>query len=153
MLQVFRIGVANVDRDVAQVAMAIHVCFKCMFQMFHLYQTYVARFSSGCCKSRSGCYVYMHIASVFFKYFRCFILLCASVSSGCCICLQWFSNVFQAFSQVFSDACFKCFICLLLYVATVAFGYFKSRLGVAHGMDVRGSAGPLLVRSLMSPTC
>jgi hypothetical protein len=25
----------------------------------------------------------------------------ASVSSGCYICLQWFSNVFQAFSQVF----------------------------------------------------
>ena len=34
--------------------------------------------------------------------------------------LQLFSNVFQPFSLVFSDACFKCFICLLLYVATVA---------------------------------
>jgi hypothetical protein len=49
MLQVIRIGVAKVDRDVAKVdqdlahvALAIHVCFKCMFQMFHLYQTYVA---------------------------------------------------------------------------------------------------------------
>jgi hypothetical protein len=48
-LQVFRIGVVKVDRDivkvywnVAHVAMVIHVCFKCMFQMFHLYQTYVA---------------------------------------------------------------------------------------------------------------
>jgi hypothetical protein len=46
---VFHISVANVDRDVAKVdrnvahvAMAMHVCFKCMFQMFHLYQTYVA---------------------------------------------------------------------------------------------------------------
>jgi hypothetical protein len=26
--------------------------------------------------------------------FRCFICMFASVSSGCCICLQWFSNVF-----------------------------------------------------------
>ena len=45
----FRIGVAKldqdvakVDQDVAHVAMAMHVCFKCMFQIFHLYQTYVA---------------------------------------------------------------------------------------------------------------
>ena len=44
MLQVFRIGVAKLDRDVAKVdqdvahvAMAIHVCFKCMFQKFHLF--------------------------------------------------------------------------------------------------------------------
>ena len=48
-LQVFYIVVAKVDRDVAKVdqgvahvAMAIHICFKCMFQMFYLYQTYVA---------------------------------------------------------------------------------------------------------------
>jgi hypothetical protein len=38
MFQVFRIGVAKVDRDVAKVdrdiahvAMDMHVCFKCMF--------------------------------------------------------------------------------------------------------------------------
>ena len=43
-LEVFRISVAKVDRDVAKldwdvayVAMAIHVYFKCMFQMFHLF--------------------------------------------------------------------------------------------------------------------
>jgi hypothetical protein len=34
MLQVYHLYVAKVDRDVAHVAMAIHVCFKCMFQMF-----------------------------------------------------------------------------------------------------------------------
>jgi hypothetical protein len=32
MLQVFYIDVTKVDRDVANVARAIHVCFKCMFQ-------------------------------------------------------------------------------------------------------------------------
>jgi hypothetical protein len=49
MLQVFHIGIAKVDQDVvkvdqdvAHVAIAIHICFKYMFQMFHLYQTYVA---------------------------------------------------------------------------------------------------------------
>jgi hypothetical protein len=49
MLQVFHIGVAKVywdvakvDRNVAHVAMAMHVCFKCIPQMFHRYQIYVA---------------------------------------------------------------------------------------------------------------
>jgi predicted amino acid racemase len=44
MLQVFYIDVAKVERNVrkldqnvAHVAMAIYICFKCMFQMFHLY--------------------------------------------------------------------------------------------------------------------
>jgi hypothetical protein len=50
MLHVFYIDVAKADRDVAYVAMAIHVCFKCMFQMFRLFQTYVASVSSRCCK-------------------------------------------------------------------------------------------------------
>ena len=29
--------VTKVGRDVAHGAMTMHVCFKCMFQMFHLY--------------------------------------------------------------------------------------------------------------------
>jgi hypothetical protein len=37
MLQVFHMDVAKVDRDVAHGAMDIHVCCKCMFQMFHLF--------------------------------------------------------------------------------------------------------------------
>ena len=37
MLQVLHINVAKVNRDVAHVIMAIHVYFKCMFQMFHLF--------------------------------------------------------------------------------------------------------------------
>jgi hypothetical protein len=47
MLQVFYIGVAKIDRDVAHVAVAIHICFKCMFQLFHLSRTYVVSVSSG----------------------------------------------------------------------------------------------------------
>jgi hypothetical protein len=52
-------------------------------------------------------------------------------SSRCCLCLQWFSNVFRFFAYV-SDSYFKCFICLLLYLITVASTYFKSTSGVAH---------------------
>jgi hypothetical protein len=46
-----------------------------------------------------------------------------------------FSMVFKCFLGIFSSvsyACFKCFICLHLYVATVASGCFKSRSGVAY---------------------
>jgi hypothetical protein len=67
------IDVTTVDRDVVHVVIAIHVCFKCMFQMFHLFQMNVAGVLFGCCKSRSRCYIYMHVASIYFKYFRCFI--------------------------------------------------------------------------------
>jgi hypothetical protein len=47
--------------------------------------------------------------------------------------LQWFSNVFLAFSQVFQTLVLSV---SFVYVATVASEYFKSRSGVAHGMRV-----------------
>ena len=53
------------------------------------------------------------------------------------------------FSCVFasiSDACFKCFICLQMYVASVASGYFKSRSDVASrsllALDCLASVSP-----------
>ena len=62
------------------------------------------------------------------------------------VCLQVFHlhaayvyNGFSMFLGIFAsvlDICFKCFIDLLLYVATVAYVCFKSRSGVAHGMRV-----------------
>jgi hypothetical protein len=64
MLQVFYNDVAKVDQDVTHVTMAIHACFKCMFQMFHLYRTYVASVSFRCCKSRYGSCKYMLVASI-----------------------------------------------------------------------------------------
>jgi hypothetical protein len=45
-------------------------------------------------------------------------------------------NGFHVFSVVFVSYSDACFICLLLYVASVASGCFKSRLGVAHGMHM-----------------
>jgi hypothetical protein len=79
--------------------------------------------------------------------------------------------VLKCFSGVFAtvlDVCFKCFICLLFVCCTVASRCFKNKSSVAHGMhvgserrcgdfwggvgDVRGCVGPLLVRSLTSPT-
>jgi hypothetical protein len=52
MLQIFYIDVAKVDWDIAHIAMAIHVRFKCMFQIFHLFQTYVTNISFRCCKTQ-----------------------------------------------------------------------------------------------------
>jgi hypothetical protein len=37
MLQLFDMDVAKIDRDVAYVAMAIHICCKRLFQMFYLF--------------------------------------------------------------------------------------------------------------------
>jgi hypothetical protein len=170
MLQVLYIDVAKVDQGVAHVVTAIHVCFKCIFQMFHLFQTYVASVLSKCCKSKSGCCLYMHVAGICFKWFLVFY-------TYVCKCFIWmlhiFAMIFKYFFRCFasvSNTCFKCFICLLLYIATVAFGCFKSRSGVTHGMcvgdirggvgdirggkgNIRGDMGPLLVCSLASLTC
>ena len=70
----FYIDVAIVDRDVAHVAMAIHICFKCMFQIFHPLLTYGVSVSFGYCKTRSGFCIYMQV-------FRCFHTYVVSVSS------------------------------------------------------------------------
>ena len=92
----------------------------------------------------------------------------ASVLLECCTCLQWFSNFFQVFSQVFQtlvSSVSSVFFMLqllnpdvskvdqVLYMGCVweaAGGADDIRGGVG---DVRDGAGPLLVLSLMSPTC
>jgi hypothetical protein len=78
------------------------------------------------------CMLQAYVSTVF----RSFIRMFASVSSGCCICLQWFSNVFQTFFVSVADACFKCFIYFILYVVTIVSGCFKNRSGVAHEIRV-----------------
>jgi len=90
MLQLFRMDVAKVDRDVAYVVMVVHICCKLLFSMFHLFffKHMLQVYLFGCCI----CFTRVTI-----------------VVSGCCI---------SVFASV-SDICFKCFICLLLYVASV----------------------------------
>jgi hypothetical protein len=109
---VFRMDAAKVDQDVAYVTMVVHVCCKLLFPMFHLFfQTYVASVFIWML-----CMVHTYVASVLFR---------------CCVC---FYNGFKCFSGVFAnvlDACFKCFINLQMYVASVVYGCFKSRSGVA----------------------
>jgi hypothetical protein len=56
-----------------------------------------------------------------------FLTYIASVLSRCCVCLQWFSSVFRCFFAIVSQECFKCFIYLQTYVASVVSECFKSR--------------------------
>jgi hypothetical protein len=53
MLQVFYLNVVKVDMKVPYVAIAIYVCFKHMFQVFHLFQTYVVSVSFRYFKKKS----------------------------------------------------------------------------------------------------
>jgi hypothetical protein len=56
-----------------------------------------------------------------------------------CMLQAYVSMVRKCFLGVFASVsytCFKCSICLFLYVATVASEYLKSRSGVAHRMHV-----------------
>ena len=46
----FHMDVAKIDHGVAHIAMATQACFKGTFQVFHLFQTYVANVSYGCFK-------------------------------------------------------------------------------------------------------
>jgi hypothetical protein len=60
----------------------------------------------------------------------CFTHMLHAFLFRCCVWLQWFSSVFRCFLSA-SEACFKYFNCLQMYVAIVIFGCFKSKSGVA----------------------
>ena len=101
----FYTDVVKLDRDVAYVAMVIHVYCKLLFSMFHLFvQTY--------------------FASVFIWMLHMFHTYVASILSGCCVYFAMISSVFSRFSSV-SNACFKCFICFQTYVTCVLSGCGK----------------------------
>ena len=103
----FQIDIAKVDRDFAYVAMVVHVCCKGLLPMFHLY------FLNARCKC-----VYLDVAYV--SHIRC-MRVYLDVPYGC--------NGFQVFSGVFSSvsqACFKCFIYIHTYIATIVFGHLPS---------------------------
>ena len=86
--------------------------------------------------------------------FRCFIRMFASVSSGFCIFLQWFSNVLQAFSQVFNtlvSSVSSVFFCMLQLLHLDVLKVNRV-LHMKYVWEAADGAGPLLVRSLVSLT-
>jgi len=95
--------------------------------------------------------------------FRCFIHMFASVSSVCCICLQWVSNVFQAFLQefqtLFSSVSFV-FFCMF-QMLHLEVSIIDRMLHIGCAREAAGGADDVwvyvggvwgLVHSLASPT-
>jgi hypothetical protein len=142
---VFQMDVAKVHRDVAYVAIVVHVCYKVLFSMFYFFRRMLQVCLSECC--------------------ICFHTYIANVLSECCICFAIVSSVFQVFLQVFqthvlnvslsSDLCYN-----------FASRCFKTRSGMASlsspstilplasvsgaGSDGRRRWSPL---ALVVPTC
>jgi hypothetical protein len=99
--------VVKVNLDVAFVVKVIHVCYKILFSMFHLFfRSMLQVCLFGCCICCT------HMLQLFYL----------DIAYG----LQRFSSVFASVL----DACFKCSIYFQTYVTSVAW-YFKSRSGVA----------------------
>jgi hypothetical protein len=121
MLYMFYLDAVKVDQSsVTYVAMAIHVCCKCMFQIFQLFQMYVASVSSGCCVYCSG---YTRMLQVCFQMFQRFIWMLHVFIWILHIC-SGYTGILQVYvPNILSilDVCCKCFICLLLYVTMVIY--------------------------------
>jgi hypothetical protein len=119
-----------------------------MFQVFRLFQRYVAIVSYECCVYQNVAmvvHIYWSIPNVSSVFLDVLLQKCLY---GCCIrfthILQIFyldiayvCNGFQVFFICFisvSETCFKGFICLQTYVVSVASKCFKSKSGRALHM-------------------
>ena len=146
----FHEDVAKIDRDVSYVAVVVHVCCKRLFQMFHLFFKRTLQVClSGCCI----CFTYMlqvfyldvaYVFNDFSSVFRCF-----------CKCFRHMFQVFHLSSFIHRNCCIWMFQKQIecwtwnarrKLLATPA-GYVRGGAG-----NVWGRAGPLLERSLTSPT-
>jgi hypothetical protein len=72
---VFHLGIAKVDRNVAHVAVAIHVCFKCVLNVS-------SRFPNVCLQ------VFQLDVAYVFTHMKCFQVFFASVSYACFECFS-----------------------------------------------------------------
>jgi hypothetical protein len=115
MWHVFHLDVAKVDRDIAHVAIAIHICCKRMFQVFQMFHLDVACVSSGCYKSRSGCCtccdIYTHMLQVYVPNVSTVFESMLQVYSKCFSYLIWMLHVFHldvAYVIVTIHVCCNC---------------------------------------------
>ena len=123
----FHKDISKVDRNVAYVAMVVHVCML-QTSVRNVSSIFFRRMLQVCL---FGCYIcFTHATIVLSRCCICFPHI-ASVLSGCCVCVAMVSSVSCVFFANVSDACFKRFICLETYVVSVASRCFKSRSDVA----------------------
>jgi hypothetical protein len=115
-MQLLHINVAKVDRDVAHIVMAIHVCCKTFIRnVSSIFQIYVAiafyldvaYVSQRCCKS-------------LFKMFHPFQTHVSSVLSGCFIC---FTHMLHAFVPNISSVSHVC--CSKFFLVLQVFSHYK----------------------------
>jgi hypothetical protein len=150
----------KVDLDVAYVAMAIHVCCKCLFKMFHLLQTYVASVLSECYICCSG---YTYVAGLCSKCFICFRRMlqevlscckcfmskhrrslcaryeCCKSISGCRIYYNGYTHVLQVSIQnvsFTSDICCKCFYLDVVFVVVAIYMLQAYVPNISSALDV-----------------
>jgi hypothetical protein len=122
MFQVFHADVAKVDRDVAYIAMIIHVCCKCLFLMFHLFfRRMLQVYLSGYC-------ICLQL------FFKCFYVCFACALGACFECFSSFVHMLQLF--YFDVSKLVEVVCMLQFepLATAA---CCSCLGAAHGREWR----------------
>jgi hypothetical protein len=87
--------------DVAYITKAIHVCCKCVFQIFQLFHLDIACFHLDV----AYVVVAIHVCSkCMFQMFHLFQMYIARVLSGCCYMLQWLYTYVV-------NVCFNCFTC------------------------------------------
>ena len=97
----FRMDVAKVDRDVAYVAMVVHVCCTCLFPMFHQFlQTYVAS-------------VFIWMLHIFHIYVAMFYLNVAYVCNGFQVFFGFFLPMCQTHVLSVSSVFFLCCKCCI----------------------------------------
>ena len=99
---------------VPNVSSVLGECWKCFIWMLHIH---------ACCK-----HMFQVFSGVSYVCLRVFYPDVAYV----CIGFQMFFRRFHKYLR----RLFKCFICLLLYVAVIACGCFKSRSDIAQMMRV-----------------
>jgi hypothetical protein len=107
--------VTKVDRDVA---MVVYVCCKALIPMFYLcFRTYIVN-------------VFIWMLHIFHTYAASIFIWMLHIFHTCYKCfylnIAYVCNDFQVFFKCFRSM-FQVFICLLLYVASVASECYKSR--------------------------
>jgi hypothetical protein len=114
------------------VAMAAHVCFKCIFQMFQLFQIYVASVLSRywtCCTSYTS-------------ILQLYVLNVSAVLNVCCKYFIWMLHLLQ-----WSYTYCKCMFTIVLFVSNLCFSkcfklHDQTREVGADGGDPLGRSSP-----------
>ena len=95
MLQVFQMDVAKVNRDVAYVAMVVHVFRKGMLPMFHVFLDVYRK-----CVYLNVVYIFTHMMQVFYLDVAMFTMV-SSVFRCFCKCFRNMFQMFHLFSYVY----------------------------------------------------